>query len=690
VTERWHPDSGRTLEDRQRSPFTGWTREHWTATADRLLEGVRPFASPKNAAIHVPGGRPSSSGAHNEGLEGYARTFLLAAYRLAASEGKAPGQLTDRYSEGLKAGTDLRGEEAWPIIEDYSQPIAEAAFVALALHETRPWIWDVLDEGTRQRVVEWLSGVQGKRTALSNWLLFPVVVQAFLKSVGASYRQDEIDRNLDVVDSWYERDGWYTDGPGHNYDYYTGWGIHFHTLMWCRIDGDLHDQSRAAVYRERVYRFLEQYRLLFAADGAPLYHGRSLTYRFAVAAPLWAGALVGATPLTPGETRRVASGALRHFLDRGAVRDGRLTLGWYDEFLPMIQRYSGHGSPYWASKGFCGLLFPPDHPVWTAKEEPMAVEKSDFRVAMPAPGFLVCGTSADGVVRVASHRSDHFPIPAPRPRRSLVRRAAGRLARTLSGAQQPDSFAYDAHYSKLAYSTHTAPNVEGDDVDCQVTFIGADGARSKRLRIHCLDVDDQFAASVFHPLDPRATERVETITIAHGRVEVRLHHVSAPQGGFLRDGGFAVASAEAPDALVGEGWSLVRRSDGLTSYIAGLHGFDASAIHRSSGTNAIARHSATPYLTHSENLGAEAILVSLIVLTAEDLDPDHARDVVAQLEVSGREVTFCVGGEWWFLQLVAPERVERMLGGRRISGPIRAARVLPDGTCFTVPSEVGL
>jgi hypothetical protein len=654
------------------------------ATADRLLEGVRRFASQSNAAVHVPGPHPSSSRGRYEGLEGYARTFLLAAYRLAASDGRAPGDLTDRYSEGLKAGTDLRGAEAWPSIEDYAQPIVEAAFVALALYETRPWIWDILDDRTRQRVVGWLSDVQGKRTPLNNWVLFPVVVQAFLKSVGASYRQEEIDRNLDLVDSWYQRDGWYSDGAGHNYDYYTGWGLHFHTLMWCRIDGDRSDPSRAAVYRKRIFRFLEQYRFLFAADGAPLYHGRSLTYRFAVVAPLWAGAVVDATPLAPGETRRVASGVLRHFLDRGAVRDGLLTLGWYDEFQPMIQHYSGHGSPYWASKGFCGLLLPSDHPAWTVKEEPMAVERSDFCVPMPAPGFLVRGTSADGVVRVASHRSDHFPLPARRPRQSLVRRAAGRLARVLDGPPPPASFSYDPHYAKLAYSTHTAPGVEKDDIDCQVTLVGADGGRSRRLRIHCLDVEERFAASVFYPLDPAAVERVETMTIVHGRAEVRVHHVSAPDGGTLRDGGFAVAAAHPPDALVGDEWSLARRADGLTSFVAALHGFDAAALHRSEATNPFGRHSATPYLTHGGQLGAEAIFVSLVVLTADDFDPDDARHVVTYVEVSGREVVLCLDGEWWFLQLVAPERVERTLDGRTISGSVRAARVSPDGTCFTL------
>jgi hypothetical protein len=651
------------------------------ATADRLLEGVRRFASRRFGAVHVPGPHPSSS-RRDEGLEGYARTFLLAAYRLAATDGRAPGDLTDRYSEGLKAGTDPGGAEAWPSIEDNAQPIVEAAFVALALNETRHWIWEELDDRTRQRVVDWLSRVQGKRTPLNNWVLFPVVVQAFLKSVGATYRQEEIDRNLDLVDSWYQRDGWYSDGAGDSYDYYVGWALHFHTLMWCRIDGDGSDPSRAAVYRKRVFRFLENYRFLFASDGAPLYHGRSLTYRFAAVAPLWAGALVDATPLAPGETRRIASGVLRHFLDRGAVRDGLLTLGWYEEFQPMIQHYSGHGSPYWASKAFCGLLLPPDHPAWTVKEEPMAVEQSNFCVAMPAPGFLARGTSADGIVRVASHRSDHFPIPARRPRQSLVRRAVGRLAQVLDGPPPPALFAYDPHYAKLAYSTHTAPDVEEDDIDSQVTLVGADGRQSRRLRIHCLDVNERFAASVYYPLDPASAERVETMTIVHGRAEVRVHHVSAPRGGTLRDGGFAVAAAHPPDARVRDGWSFVRRADGLTSFVAALHGFDAPAVHRTQGTNPFGRHSATPYLTHGGSLAAEAIFVSLVVLTADDLDPENARRVVAQLEVSGREVVLCLDGEWWFLQLVAPEHVERTLGGRTISGSVRAARVSPDGTRF--------
>ena len=268
----------------------------------------------------------------------------------------------------------------------------------------------------------------------------------------------------------------------------------------CGVASTPSDPSRAEVYRQRLFRFLEQYRFMFGANGAPVYHGRSLTYRFATVAPLWLGALVDSTPLAPGETRRIASGVLRHFLDRGALRDGVLTLGWYDEFLPMIQHYSGHGSPYWGGKGFCGLLLPSDHPAWADHEEPMPVERSDFCVAMPAPGFVVRGTVADGVVRVASHRSDHFPLPTYWSKPNFARRVARRVARVLDGPRQPSEPPYDAHYAKLAYSTHAAPGIEDADIDAQVSLV-ARWTRSvrRRLRIHCLGVADRFGASVYYP-----------------------------------------------------------------------------------------------------------------------------------------------------------------------------------------------
>ena len=166
--------------------------------------------------------------------------------------------------------------------------------------------------------------------------------------------------------------------------------------------------------------------------------------------------------------------------------------------------------------------------------------------------------------------------------------------------------------------------------------------------------------------------------------ELRIHHVSAPYGGTVRAGGFALASPRPLEALAGDGWSLVRRADGLTSVVAPLHGFDATEVHRNEKTNPLGHYSATPCVTHRGVLGPEAIFVSLVVLTADDFDPDELRHVVTHLEVAGREIVIRLDEEWWFLQLVAPEHVDRTLHGHAISGPVRATRVSPDGSTFTL------
>ena len=52
--------------------------------------------------------------------------------------------------------------------------------------------------------------------------------------------------------------------------------------------------------------------------------------------------------------------------------------------------------------------------------------------------------------------------------------------------------------------------------------------------------------------------------------------------------------------------------------------------------------------------------------------------------MAGRQVAIaCRDGERFFVQMVAAERVDRMLGSLRLEGAVRFARVSPDGTVFT-------
>ena len=132
------------------------------------------------------------------------------------------------------------------------------------------------------------------------------------------------------------------------------------------------------------------------------------------------------------------------------------------------------------------------------------------------------------------------------------------------------------------------------------------------------------------------------------------------------------------------------RRDGLTSLIAGLHGFGTSGVQPSEDTNPFGPHSATPYSTSAPMGSTEAIFVSLVVLSGRALTPDEAIADIAGVEVLGRQVSIvCRDDERFFVQMVAAEGVDRMLGPLRLDGPVRFARVSPDGTTFSTAATDG-
>ncbi|WP_243740759.1 DUF2264 domain-containing protein [Streptomyces sp. 8K308] len=550
-------------EDPALSPHTGWTRAHWETAADRLLAAVRPFANPSGSLIRLPG-PASGSGEWSDGLEGYARTFLLASFRAAHAEPEHAERILAPYAAGLAAGTDPDSPERWPSPSETRQARVEAASVALALHETRPLLWDRLPERVRENTVRWLSELSGVEVPPNNWVWFRAVVAAFLRSVDAPHAAADIAHAIEATDSWYVGGGWYTDGGTDRFDHYNGWAMHLYPLWYCRISGDHEPLAR---YRERLRAFLDDAVHLVGGDGAPLFQGRSLTYRFAAAAPFLTGALFDATPLPPGLTRRAASGMLRHFLDRGAVEErDLLSLGWHRRFEAIRQNYSGPASPYWASKGFLGLLLPPDHPVWTATEEPLPVERGDFTREIAAPGWLVSGTAADGVVRVVNH--------------GTLRAPSGR----------------DPFYARLAYTTHTAPELGPPDPavdfrldgDARLGDAGPDNqvAPGTRAGLERVALDDRVAISHHGALT--------VASAVHGPWEVRVVSPDeAARGRRLRLGGHALA-ADRPPAEPRPG--VVRRQDGLTSALLVLHPpAEPPPAHRAEGTNPFGAHSATPW-----------------------------------------------------------------------------------------------
>ncbi|MEW2524993.1 DUF2264 domain-containing protein [Streptomyces sp. NPDC047071] len=545
-------------EDRGANPHTGYTRAHWEAVADGLLAAAWRWATPQGALLGLPG-RPSASGVRSDGLEGYARTFLAAGFRVAGAGGADPHGWLDRYARGLAAGTRAPGRddtESWPLILDHhvrGQPMVESASVALGLALTRPWLWDRLDGDVQDRAERWLRAALTHVPAPNNWYLFPFMVASFLESVGRgdAATARAMERALGLLETWYRGDGWYADGDGRAFDHYNGWALHLYPLLHAHLTGDTGLADRLG---PRLRTHLEGYALLFGGDGAPVHFGRSLTYRFAAAAAVGMGAVTGHTPLAPGTSRRIASGALRHFLDRGALTaDGLLSLGWHGPHPATLQPYSGPASPYWAAKAFVALLAPADAPLWTAPEEPAPSEVADRVLALPAPGLLVQSTRADGIVRLHNHGSDH------------VRPHEGEAA-----AED------DPHYGRLAYSTHTGPTAPADAADNHLAVV-VDGVASVRRRIRPLGAGHGdgwgWAASWHRPVFGSGPPmvpglRVESVTVARGRYELRVHRVvGAPPGARVTLTGWATGALRSQ--LVGlYGWGGPDSADGPDEVLA--------------------------------------------------------------------------------------------------------------------------
>ncbi|MFE7412975.1 DUF2264 domain-containing protein [Streptomyces laurentii] len=557
-------------ENRELSPYTGWTRAHWEDTADRLLAAVRPYASPGGALVDLPGARPSWSGPRSDGLEGYARTFLLAALR--AAHGDDPHHHLDRYAAGLAAGTARPGGDGpddWPLLPGTRQAVVESASVALALRLTRRRLWDRLDDGVRARVAEWLLPALDPSPVDNNWWLFGLTVAGFLQDAGIETDRAAatIDRSLDRIESWYLGDGWYSDGDNRAFDHYNSWALHFYPVLHAHLAGDRALLDR---YGPRLRAQLDDHVHLFDANGAPVPYGRSLTYRFAAAAAPWLGALTGHTPLAPGATRRLASGTLRHFLDRGATdARGLLTLGWYGPYDPVIQPYSGPGSPYWASKGFLGLLLPADHPAWTAREEPLPAERADTVRPFGPTGLLVQTTAADGLVRLHNHGSNH-----------------------VGGDDDPG-------YARYAYSTRTGPTTAPDPADNHFALLRADGTATARGPATPLGTGPDRALSVHRPLPG---VRVHSGTLAHGRAEVRAHLVlGAPEGTPVRQ----------------TGWTVPADGDGPVSQLHPVHGYAPEAAELPTGATLQGPGPTRTPALHGTTSGPAALFVALASLTGE-------------------------------------------------------------------------
>ena len=487
------------------------------------------------------------------------------------------------YRQGLTNGTDPNHPEYWGEAADLDQRFVEMAAIGLGLALIPEHLWEPLPSSARRNLAGWLNQINYRQVHDDNWFFFRVLVNLGLASVGAAHDATATQAALDRLEEFYLGDGWYSDGPLPQRDYYVAFAMHFYGLLYARLNGE-RDPARAARFRERAAVFAHDFVHWFAVDGAALPFGRSLTYRFAQGAFWGALAFAGVEAVPWDVVKGLWLRNLRWWADRPiANSDGTLTIGYAYPNLNMAEEYNSPGSPYWAFKTFLPLALPEHHPFWQAAEAPLP-SLAAVR-AMPHAGMLLCRDD-DG--------------------RHVFALSSGQHARWARHGE--------AKYAKLAYSTVFGFSVPAGQLglaqgaydsalalsDDGIHFRTARGSRRRRsYEVRCF----------WSRWQPWPDVEVETWLLPALPWHVRVHRLRTGRRLSSAEGGWAVDRTEDGTRAGG----LARQTDhaaAVVVYPAGWSGLRdlrgervGTVIDPSPNTNLLHPRTALPTLTGEHEPG---------------------------------------------------------------------------------------
>lgn len=392
-------------------PSTLRTRRDFEALLMRYLDPLRKHFDASCARIELAGG-----GAQYEDevipMEAWARPLWGLAPYWAGGSRSADEFFEHAYCNGLIAGTDPQSDAYWGDCRDHDQKFVEMAAIAYALLIAPEVLWGPLTEGQRVRVAAWLGKINEHSCPAGNWLWFRALVNLALRELGMPYDEGLLQEDLDTLDSFYEDDGWYKDGPTGLPDYYNAMTFQFFSVLYTWKFG-LRDTVRATGYLDRLKLFASDYVKLFSARGEGVPYGRSMTYRF-VQAGFWSIAVAAGVNLGEGFDAACLKGLIVRNLetwDRTRICDngGVVTVGYRYPNQHMCESYNAAGSPYWCLMAFACLALPEDDSFWTLPTSGTMPVHDGVVSALGGTGLVARDTEGE-VVLYPSGRTPGHPF----------------------------------------------------------------------------------------------------------------------------------------------------------------------------------------------------------------------------------------------------------------------------------------
>ncbi|KAK7552233.1 hypothetical protein IWX49DRAFT_242084 [Phyllosticta citricarpa] len=602
------------------------TRDDLAAACIALLDPLRAGASPGGALIRVgaSGTRFDETAAQGEG---FARPLWGLAPLLAGGFWWEGAEL---WIKGLTSATDPESDEFWGYMKDKDQRMVEACPIGFALAIAGDYFWKRLDDAQKKNVEAYLGSMNEKDMPNTNWLWFRVFANLGLAQNGAEYSSSQIERDLVQLNTFYRGSGWSNDGPAGytQMDYYSGsYAIQYLQLLYAKLTEST-DPARAEEFKDRARAYAIDFAYYFDSNGAAITFGRSLTYRFAMAA-FWSAVAFAdvelPAPLNWGVVKGMLLRNLRWWTRQEHMfqPNGMLNIGYAYPNTYLAENYNSPGSPYWCMLVFAVLALPASHPFWSAPEEPHPAELGllppvrklhvPLQIVSCRGGhhFLLC-----------SGQSCHYPLKNTQAKYG--------------------KFAYSAAFS---YSVSTGSYTLEQFVPESALALSDDGGEIWKMRREVLDArfeEHDGLPVLVSAMKPWSDVRVDTWLVPPAERNpywhLRCHRIESGRAIETAEGAFAVHGCWERDGRtlgpfddeVGEGYKIsgesvlaVSKSGavGIVDLLGAETGRNGSMLEADANSNLVDPRTLLPILKNETNAGEKKWFVTAVFAIPEQSVP---------------------------------------------------------------------